>query len=704
MTVYSYCKKGLSIFTFLILFSISLLASPSTVSAQVAQKNIIFILTDDQPWHTMQFMPKTTHLLGDFGVTFTNAFNSNPLCCPSRASSLTGLYSHNTNVLSNELPWGGVQKFDDSSTIATWLHDAGYRTGIYGKYLNEYGAISPYVAPGWDEWHVYTRIGNEGGYQNYYLIENGVENHYVGTTSATYSTNVLRDKAINFIENTPANQPFFLYFSPTTPHQPAVPDPADAGSFSTLPPYRPPSFNEADVSDKPTWVKNLPLLTTTEINDIDALYRRQVESLQSVDRAVEAIIDALEQTGRLENTAIVYTTDNGFASGSHRWEKKECVYIDCSKAPLLVRAPGITNRVDDNIMLNVDIPITFAEWAGITPPPGRDGTSFATLLSNPQTPWRDNGLIEVLSVGHSHKMNLQGVVTKDYLYAEYVDGDKELYDRTNDPYELTNVILNPAFSTVAADLHAKVLSYKVPTDLSATASSSSTTANPGDNIVYTFTLTNSGVSHAASVFFTATMPSSLTYVSCSSTYNGNCSTSGNKQTVKYISLAKGDSAIVTITAKVKSTVAAGTVISYGGSVTGFTISDINNANNTANAVVTVGAPTSTPTPTLVPPTGTPTPTTTVDTQQPTGNIANPKNNTTVPVNSTVTITANASDNVAVASVQFFVNNISLCTDTTSAYTCDWNVPGTPGLSYTVRAKITDTSGNIKNVNVTVTSE
>jgi N-acetylglucosamine-6-sulfatase len=666
-------------------------------TVQTGPKNIIFILTDDQPDHTLQFMPRTNQLLGAAGVNFTRAYNSSALCCPSRASSLTGKYAHNTNIVGNLLPWGSAALFQqagqDQSTIATWLHAAGYRTYFVGKYLNEYGDLAPYQPPGWDQWHAMVNIGTEGGYQDWYMIENGTEHHYSGSGSANYSVNVLRDVAIGLINATPADKPLFLYFSPSAPHRPATPDPADAGTFSTLPNYRPPSYNEADVSDKPAWIRNLDPITATPKAEIDALYHRQVEALQSVDRAVEAIVQALQATGRMANTAIVYTSDNGYSLGEHRWERKECVYQTCTHMPLLVRAPGVTPRVDDHLMLNIDLPATFAEWAGLTPP-AMDGSSFAGLLLDPTRPWRDYALLETLGRAHSDKMNFQGLVTRRYLYAEYVAGDRELYDLNNDPYELVNVYTNPDYAAAAADLHAKLMTFKVPADLQLSVSASAANVVPGGRLTYTIGLTNQGPSHSASVFFNTTLPSQLQFVSCASTANGVCTSAGSQRLVRYISVASGAAATITLVVTVSANTPPGTIIQWSGAVSGFTSVDPNPGNNSVSLdVLTVSATAPTPTPT---------PTSTADTQPPSVTLTAPLSNAQVTANSTVTIKANAADTVGIARVDFFVNTVLTCSDQTSPYACSWLVPGGSTGTYALRAKAVDTSGNVKNAQITVT--
>lgn len=418
--------------------------------------NIVIILTDDQRYDTLQHMPKTQSLLGNAGVVFTNAVASTPQCCPNRATLLTGLYAHNTGVLGNALPNGGATVFTDTTTIATVLRSRGYRTGFFGKYLNGYSLKTPwpYVPPGWDDWHAF----QNPEYYNYNLVENGALTSY-GSNPQDYSTDVLSAKAVEFIRGTSSARPFLLYFAPYAPHGPATPAPGDIGSFGTFPPWRPPSYNEADVSDKPEWVRLLPAISSTSQEAADAFYQKQLESLQAVDRSVEAIVHELSRTGRLGNTAIIYTSDNGLSWGEHRWlTRKRCVYEECIKVPMIIRAPGIPARTEARLVSSVDIAPTIYSWARTSPPQTLDGQSLVPLLSNPAASWRTEVLLEFLAehIPITVPERYQAVRTERYVYAEYVNGDREFYDLQTDPYQLINSINNPAYTAVIADLGARL--------------------------------------------------------------------------------------------------------------------------------------------------------------------------------------------------------------------------------------------------------
>ncbi len=440
-TTYSY---------FLRIWSVSGQATDSdvvwvTTDAPRTGLNIVLIVTDDQRWDTLRYMPWTRRLLGAKGVTFTHAFSGTPTCCPSRASILTGLYSHNHGVLSNEI---GATAFSDRATLATWLKARGYRTALISKYLNRYTDLTPwpYVPPGWDLWNAFKNVG----YYDYALMEGRSEVAY-GTDPGEYSTDVLVRKAIDFVQAR-ADAPFFLYFAPYAPHRPYTPAPPDRAL--PVPAYaRPPSFDETDVSRKPAWVQALPPLGWTTAR-VEEIRRDQIRSLRSLDRALKALLEALAGAGRLSDTVIIFTSDNGYAWGEHRWRGKACPYESCAHIPLVIRAPGIRPRVESGLVQLEDLAPSIMAWSGGLH--GRvDGASLAHLLVDPATPWRTALLIEELHGDPGTKARwFSAVRTARYLYAEYLNGDSELYDLAVDPYELTNVVQAPAYAAARAGLRA----------------------------------------------------------------------------------------------------------------------------------------------------------------------------------------------------------------------------------------------------------
>jgi N-acetylglucosamine-6-sulfatase len=425
----------------------------------VVQPNIVVIVSDDQRYDELSHMPIVQSELISQGVRFTNGFVSNPLCCPSRVSILTGRYSHSTGVYSNGgefggIPVGGFPAFDagrDSGTMAAWLDDAGYETGLVGKYLNHYGPNPDmYIPPGWDRWVSFNE--DNGLYYNYDLNVDG-DTLSFGSGELDYSTDVFARYADTFIQQAPADRPIFLFFTPYAPHGPSTPPPRYQGDFSNEPGLRLPSFNEADVSDKPAYIRNLRSLNSKKIASGDLHYRRVLESLLGVDDAVGTIINALEDTGRLENTLIFYISDNGVQEGEHRWGFKVVPYDESIRVPFIVRWDRLANtpRTDSNLVLNVDIAPTVAQAAD-APAPAFDGNSLLPQLTGASTTGRPSILLESYTYARpdgSVVPSYCGIRTKSRLFVHYATGEEEYYTLSTDPYELRNKVkLNSAGAAV----------------------------------------------------------------------------------------------------------------------------------------------------------------------------------------------------------------------------------------------------------------
>ena len=422
---------------------------PSQASIQEVatsrRPDIVLILTDDQRFDTLWAMPTVQSELVAKGVEFTNGYVSNPVCCPSRSSILTGKYSHSTGVNTNhpKQPFGGFPAFHDTSTVATWLQEAGYRTALMGKYLNGYG--SSYVPPGWDRWFV---TWDEGAYFDYTANDDGTLRSY-GSDREDYGTDVLADQATDLIRSTDRGQPLFLYFAPHAPHGPATPAPRDEKRFSDLDVWRPANYDETDVTDKPGYIRSHRRLLESTQPSIDRFRRDQYRALRSVDRAVAKILDALTDTGRLSNTLIVFTSDNGMLWGEHRWSSKMVPYEESIRVPFVVRddARITTPRSDDRLVLNIDLAPTFADVAGIRATTV-EGRSLVPLLSSSRTPWRTDFLMEHLNLGPGGVPTYCGVHSRRYVYVDYETGEEELYDLDRDPFQLTNVAENRTYRDV----------------------------------------------------------------------------------------------------------------------------------------------------------------------------------------------------------------------------------------------------------------
>jgi N-acetylglucosamine-6-sulfatase len=435
--------------------------------------NIIFIVSDDQRWDTLQYMPRVLDRLAAQGVAFSNSFVTTSLCAPSRASMLTGQYAHRHGVQALAAPHGGATKFvgPDVSTLATWLHEQGYRTGMYGKYITNYGIQCPpftatcYIPPGWDEWHVFV----QQRYYNYKLVENDEITSF-GSAEADYSTDVLAAKAVEFIE-TAHGQPFFLHIGFHAPHPEGAAAPIAAprhrGLFAGTPVWRPPSYDEDDITDKPSWLAMQPRAATPIGLFLtygvwgDYVRQTQLETLLAIDEAVEALVAALEATGQDENTVIVFTSDNGHFWGEHRFfYGKGTPHEEAIRVPLVIRYPRLiaAPRSDASLALNIDLAPTLAALAGVTHPPSVDGRSLEPLLRGAATSWRDDFVVEGWNLDQlSAQPSYAGLRGTRWKYVSYPSvGEAELYDLLEDPCELTSLAYDPAYASTVSAMQARL--------------------------------------------------------------------------------------------------------------------------------------------------------------------------------------------------------------------------------------------------------
>ena len=429
--------------------------------------NIVVLMTDDQTLESLRVMSKTRALIGARGTTFTNAFVSFSLCCPSRATFLTGQYAHNHGVMGNTPPDGGYAKLDGTKTLPVWLQRAGYSTTHVGKYLNGYGTKVPTeIPPGWSEWHASVDPSTYRFYE-YTLNENGGLVNY-GKDAASYSTDVYSRIAGDVIRRrAPEAAPFFLSVAflaphaggPSTADDPkgvgiATPDPAPRhrNLFKSEQLPAPPSFNEADMADKPASMRGRKSLTNKQIAGIRENYRQRLESLLAVDEAVESITTTLSQTGELERTLIVFTSDNGYFHGEHRVPQGKILpYEPSIRVPLLMAGPSVpVGRNVDQHVANIDLAPTLVAAARAIPDRVMDGRSLWPLLSDDNIEWGRDILIE--RGPGSAAARFSAIRSQAWLYAEYGNGDRELYDLRNDPYQVSSLHASAAHAPLIAAL------------------------------------------------------------------------------------------------------------------------------------------------------------------------------------------------------------------------------------------------------------
>lgn len=470
-------------------------AGSNAAAGPALRPNVIVVMTDDQAPGLIKALPSVQRLIGGRGASFENAIVSYPLCCPSRASFLTGQYAHNHGTLGNGPRSGGGYRalIDRRRNLAAWFQASGYETAFVGKWLN--GLRTPRVAPpGWTQWHGLVGAGGEGlsSFYDFDIFEpDGSPRHY-GSAPRDYQTDVLtREYALPLISEqavTPGS--FFLWLAYHPPHdglgrndsagrrcsigdptvrggrQSAIPAPRHAKRFAHARVPRPPSFNEKDVSDKPAFIQRGDPLGPRDLEVVTLNYRCGLAALLSVDESVEALVDALERTGQLDNTILVFTADNGMLGGEHRIKAaKNRPYEEALRVPLMIRGPGVAaDLVSDDLVANIDLAPTLLDLAGVQIPPELDrivdGTSLASQLAGASPAPGRAVLIEgrdnVRKSRHAYKArSYVGVRTGRYAYFEHRRGsasspgeaidlpigagrttDVELYDLNRDTFQL----------------------------------------------------------------------------------------------------------------------------------------------------------------------------------------------------------------------------------------------------------------------------
>ena len=434
-------------------------APVATPTAVVERPNIVFVLTDDLSWNLVKYLPQVRALQRE-GMTFTDYVVTDSLCCPSRASILTGRYPHNTEVLTNNGPDGGFAAFHDngqeSDTFATGLRTRGYRTALMGKYLNGYqpahevGGTAPYVPPGWSIWNV--SGGGYGGYWYNLAHNRTVERH--GRRPADYITDVLARKGAAFIQRSArAKAPFLLEVASFAPHAPYTPAPRHANAFPGVTAPRDPAYDRLP-TDAPPWLAGATPLTSSMRTAIDRAFRKRAQSVQAIDDLVGRLRAALTAAGVADETYLVFSSDNGYHMGEHQLTPGKSTAFDTDiRVPLVVTGPGVpAGSTSDAAVASIDLAPTFRDIGGARLPTTVDGRSMLPLLrGGSDTSWRTANLVEHQGPltrpgdpdrprpGSGNPPTYAALRTRTYTYVEYADGSREYYDRTRDPHQLHNL-------------------------------------------------------------------------------------------------------------------------------------------------------------------------------------------------------------------------------------------------------------------------
>ena len=450
-----------------------LAVSTRAPAATTASPNFVLIVTDDQRWDTIgrcvpsfngsdlaagadSCMPNLQADLIANGVTFLKGEVTQSLCCPSRASLLTGQYSVHSKVENN----GDFADLDDSSTLATWLQDAGYRTGLFGKYMNSYPGShgTGYIPPGWDSWHAYHNFVGDNAYNDYPWIDwdagdgEPVIGRYLDANSTTeaacaagnfYSTDLICNQSLGFLSSD-LDQPFFLYLAPGSPHLPANHAGRHNGLYANVAAPQYPDYNAVPSPNPPAYMPTSPL-TQTKLNAMASSFRAMLRTNRAVDDMIGAIYDQLSADGRLENTVFVFISDNGLAIGEKRHTAKQCAFLVCHRVPFVVVCPpsicpgAEPGSVDTgNYALNIDLAPTIAALAGVTPDIRMDGQSLVPIIEDSESPWRSEWML------YETSPVINGVVADEadgntYKYFQTAALESVLFDLTSDPWETINL-------------------------------------------------------------------------------------------------------------------------------------------------------------------------------------------------------------------------------------------------------------------------
>lgn len=415
-------------------------AALSALANRVAPKalppNFVVVLSDDQRWDTIPYMPRLTDEVANHGVVYRNAFVNTPICGPSRAAFLSGRYAFENGVRSNE---SAADSFAEATSIAPRLHDAGYRTGLYGIYLADLGDDIP---PGWDDWYALRRSEQrDDGKFPASVFQNGANEETLPATEFDELTDLLHEKSAAFIEKN-REKPFLLWLGMRQPHAPAIPAERHAEALADIEPWRPPSFREEDVTDKPSWLRFMKAISKPEgIAHIDALRLAQLRSVLAIDDAVGELSDQLEDLGLTDDTVFVFASDNGHLWGEHWLASKFAPYEESIRVPFVVRYPRLAPTADevDDLVLNVDLAWTLADLAGLTPTKDGVGRSLVPTFEG-----RPLGREEILIETPGGLIARPSVALRTSRW-KYIRTDadggitEELYDLDADPHEMENL-------------------------------------------------------------------------------------------------------------------------------------------------------------------------------------------------------------------------------------------------------------------------
>lgn len=404
--------------------------------------NVLVITTDDLDLATYEAVPELQAMLDEQGVVFENSFVTNPLCCPSRATFLRGQYAHNTGVMTNIPPYGGYGRYSElgreRNDLPVWLGREGYRTGFFGKYMNGYGNSA--VPPGWDRFHVTAhgeRYRNDSGWHKY---EPGEWRDDVSTAAAA--------RFIGRQER--AGKPFFAWVSLLSPHAEANRVDYDAprryrGSGARAASLPEKASRDYDLRGKPEWVMENRSFARSNPPDLEGDFRDRVNMMRGTADNLRRLLTVLEKSGHAEDTYVIFTSDNGYMMGEHYIRpSKLAPYDESIRVPLVMRGPGIAKgETVESIATNNDLAPTITHLTRSKTPAFVDGRSLKRMIDGRTV--RKRTLVEHLATRESQFGNpvpttYRMVRDERYAYVEYESGERELYDTTEDPLQMRNIV------------------------------------------------------------------------------------------------------------------------------------------------------------------------------------------------------------------------------------------------------------------------
>ena len=462
---------------------------PDRGSWSGARANIVLILTDDQRWDTLDSMPYLARIARE-GIRFDSAMVTTPLCNPTRASILAGgFYAAQTAILTNRGSNADVARFRHGASIAVALQQSGYTTGFVGKYLNNFpsrsaimlrsrgvhlGPDESYVPPGWSTFSSTTTVDRSENPWHRFRLSHGSSDAAWAVGSLEWMRGHIekrqRGMAVDFLENLSGRQPFFLMVSTHAPHTPAIPEARDVDLFSDSV-YRDRSYGEADLSDKPERLARAAGEWPAEREAQDEFRRNQLRTLRSVDRLVRAVVRQLTESGRVDNTLLLFASDNGMMWGEHRNFGKDLAYEESIRVPLVAWQPGmVAARIPHLTAVNLDLPATILDVAGLdtTDPTVTSGTSLAPFLDgNTPSAWRSELILESYSDPAwlaVRRLVVDGndTIVESRKYVEYYSGDNELYDLGDDSLELESKHRDPAEASIRGALASSLPALRGP--------------------------------------------------------------------------------------------------------------------------------------------------------------------------------------------------------------------------------------------------